>query len=576
MPKVSQNDLIEFGRAVERARSLKTWTLDELGGKLNPPVGKSFVSKVEKGRKTNLTSRSVGRFIAALEMDEKWIDKFIGQEAAGDDDETDAEKSADAIIAQIIKDGAAEGVTEALLIALANEYTEDSTTDLQSAYKGLRSALETARDMAARAELKDNTDASVAAIRARVDALNKDGEPDAAAEVIDDAIAQKTAEISAVLDLGVQQDRLRNNPRAAAEKLVMGLRLEAPSTVMFDVLRLLWSEWYQVGDHAGLNFEAAVAIYLAEAALQTARDADERAMAGENLAISLRTLASREGNSDKLETAVNVCDAALKELSRERVPQKWAKLQMHLGNALLSLGLLSSGADILRKSIQAYRLALEERTRDKVPLDWAMAQMNLGNALKALGERDRDSVLLAEAVDAFRDALDEVPREKAPNEWARTQMNLGGALRTLAVFENNNSRLKQAIVAYEAALEVWTQEKVPLEWAITQINLGNVQATIGEREQSTDWLEKARTAYQEALKEHREDRAPFDWAILQANFAILERRFFVVNNEADRLETATEYAKLAMAVFLRTNATDYVDWVQVILADIRNLQNPMA
>lgn len=78
MTKVSPEDLIAFGTAVKRARSLRGWTLDQLGAAIDPPVGKSLVSKVEKGRKEGLNSRTVGRFIKALDLDEGLIDAFLG------------------------------------------------------------------------------------------------------------------------------------------------------------------------------------------------------------------------------------------------------------------------------------------------------------------------------------------------------------------------------------------------------------------------------------------------------------------------------------------------------------------
>jgi hypothetical protein len=74
--KVSPENLKAFGLAVKHALSLETWTLDELGAAIDPPVGKSFISKIEKGRKGALNSRTVGRFIKALEMDEACINKF--------------------------------------------------------------------------------------------------------------------------------------------------------------------------------------------------------------------------------------------------------------------------------------------------------------------------------------------------------------------------------------------------------------------------------------------------------------------------------------------------------------------
>ncbi len=51
MPKIDPDILKDFGRAVKRARTLKGWDQPTLGGKIEPKVGASFISKVEKGRK---------------------------------------------------------------------------------------------------------------------------------------------------------------------------------------------------------------------------------------------------------------------------------------------------------------------------------------------------------------------------------------------------------------------------------------------------------------------------------------------------------------------------------------------
>lgn len=94
---------------------MKTWTADELGGKFDPPVGKPFISKVEKGTKEALNPRTLGRFILALDMDQSCIDKFLNVETTEEGDETKAERDADRIVARLAKNGLIAGNSDALL-----------------------------------------------------------------------------------------------------------------------------------------------------------------------------------------------------------------------------------------------------------------------------------------------------------------------------------------------------------------------------------------------------------------------------------------------------------------------------
>ena len=304
MPKVSSDDLKAFGLAVKRARSLKGWTLDELGAAIVPPVGKSLISKVERGKKEGLNSRTVGRIIKALTLSEEWIDTFLDADATEDGDETRVEQNADRMLEIVAKDGDAPSLSEELLIQLANSYAEGDYIDLDGAYRSLRVALQTARDMRDRAALPDNTDASVTAIRAEVNRINEADGPEAGGAYLAEALAQKSAEMGALLDLGVQQARLENDPKAAARYLVDQLQRERPRERMFDALRTLQDAWYAKGRDAGLAYEAAVAIHLAETTVHIAVGAGQRGAGLNDLGIALRTLGDRESGTARLEKAV--------------------------------------------------------------------------------------------------------------------------------------------------------------------------------------------------------------------------------------------------------------------------------
>lgn len=187
MIKVSPENLKAFGLAVKHARSLKTWNLDELGATIDPPVGKSFISKIEKGRKGALNSRTVGRFIKALEMDEAWIDKFLDTDTTDESDETPAERDADRLIQMVTRYETIPQSSEHLLILLANQHAEGHYTDQSTTFVGLTKALEAAKSIRKRGKMSpDNTGSQLNAVMAEVAKLNAEGALDETNDLLDD------------------------------------------------------------------------------------------------------------------------------------------------------------------------------------------------------------------------------------------------------------------------------------------------------------------------------------------------------------------------------------------------------
>lgn len=556
-----------FGVDLRAARVAAGMTLAQLAkAAFDNPDRKGYVSQIEKGNR-KINSLTVGKLAEALDLpDSVTRPMMANDDLPSDETPTPEDEKAAKMIAAAETEGA-QGVGESLLVALAYEYAEGDAANLQSAYKGLRAALQTAREMAAQSELKDNTDASVAAIRARVDALNKDGEPDAAAEVIDDAIAQKTAEMAALLNLGVQQDRLRNDPKAAADKLVMGLRLEVAEDALFEALRDLQDDWYQKGQVEGLNFESAVAIDLARATLDMARSSDERGAAGNSVGLALGVLGERESNSAKLTSAVDAFRQALVERTRDRVPIKWAMTQMNLGNALKFLGKRTGNTDSLREAVEAYEAALEELTQATLPKEWARTLMNLGVVLVALCEHDDGNEKLEKAIDLYGMVFQEWTQKKYPREWAIAQINLGIALKQLGERESDTTLFDQSIAAFHVAQEEITREKIPLDWAQIQLNLGNVLRAYGKLTHDTDKLDQALVAYELCLEERTRDRVPLQWATTHLNLASLALTCFNLTNDAAQLDKAESYASAARDVYLAANATYYLARADHVLAE---------
>lgn len=415
-------------------------------------------------------------------------------------------------------EAAANHLSQSLLIALAFEYAPDQAGDMQSAYAGLRKALQEAAAQKARGALPSNVDDAVSQVMARVEALNDQGDVDGAALVLDAEIARaeeetrrQTARLAALHDAAITQSRLTNAPKAAARHLLARLTLEAPRDA-FTALRILFMEWYERGRDRGLAFDLQVSIALAETNVERAASPDQRGAALIDLGSALQTLGERESGTARLNKAMQAFAEALKEYTRDRAPMQWAGAQNNLGAALSILGVREPGTARLEQAVAAHKSVLEVWTRDRVPLDWAMTQNNLGNALQTLGAREPGTARLDAAVAHFHAALEERTRNRVPLDWAATQNNLGNALRTLGVRERGTARLEAAVRAYLSALEVWTRDRVPLDWALTQNNLGAALSVLGEREPGTARLEAAVTAFGAALEVRTRDQIPLGWA----------------------------------------------------------------
>ncbi|MCA3556353.1 MAG: hypothetical protein IOC69_12270, partial [Aestuariivirga sp.] len=277
-----------------------------------------------------------------------------------------------------------------LILALAERYLPEPTSDFMAAYKGIKAALVEYDRMRAEPALPANTGDQINALLERLDALNNVGSFDDGAKLLAMAreearerIDRETSELLRLLDRTVLQSRLRNKPDEAAATLVEKLRLDTPPD-LFDALRDLQDDWYVRGRDGGLNFEAAVAIHLARTTLSLATDPDQRGTALNNLGAALAALGRREAGTERLEQAVEAFCAALTEYRQDRVPLQWATAQMNLGVALADLGEREAGTERLEQAAAAYRAALTEYRQDRVPLDWALTQMNLGTALTTL------------------------------------------------------------------------------------------------------------------------------------------------------------------------------------------------
>jgi tetratricopeptide (TPR) repeat protein len=447
--------------------------------------------------------------------------------------------------------------------------------DFEQAITELERAVQVAVDVIARGERGTNDDAFVNAVLARVADKVRNDDLDGGAGAIDEALAELEAKHRrsqvVLLEEGVKVDTLRRDAVAVARRIEMIVAVDRPTDrpAWLPEFQARYNQLMADGRVKGINFSLAVAIELARQKEATARDANERGVALNLLGNALWRLGERESDTRRLEKAVAAFHGALTEMTRERVPLRWAATQNNLGNALRLLGERESGTARLEEAGAAFRAALEERTRERVPLDWAMTQHKLGATLRLLGERESGTARLEEAVAAFRAALEERTREHVPLDWATTQNNLGAALRTLGERESGTARLEQAVAVLQDALKERTRERVPLDWATTQNNLGAALRTLGERESGTARLEQAVAVLRDALKERTRERVPLDWATTQNNLGAALRTLGERESGTARLEQAVAAWESCLTV---TSSVWPPEWVQPVRSRLDETQ----
>ncbi|MGH1577402.1 hypothetical protein [Planktotalea sp.] len=475
MPKVSEDVRKAFGKAVKRARSLKPWTLDELGAAMEPSAGKSFISKVEGGTKEALDTRTVGRFIKALSLDEEWIDKFLDVEATDEADETKAERDADRIVARLAKEGLTAGKSDELLFQLAITYAEGKTRDLETAYVAVKKALEIFERMQAAGEVADNADGQYQGLMAEVARLNLLGDMDGAALALDDAMARNEQAREKLFQDQLGQDRIRNRPDLAAKRLIADLHRQAPPGGVFGATNQLCTDWMNDGYRSGDMFKLRVALDLAKANYEKAKGKRGlEALALDALGASHFYIAQRSSNERHLTIAQNALEGAIKRTSKSKEPNSWARAMVMIGTVLLEMGIRDGDASILGNAVVALRDVVDVG----VLLDNSVVLRNgwgtLGNALAKLGEVTKDAQTLREAVESLETALAFVSKTKAPLDWKTAQNNLGLAQRYFGDVTDDLSVLVIARDTYASCEALGYQKEAPFSWAVLQWNIADL------------------------------------------------------------------------------------------------------
>ena len=300
-------------------------------------------------------------------------------------------------------------------------------------------------------------------------------------------------------------------------------------------------------------------------------DPDKWAKTQSELGNALGISGQRQRGTHQLQQAVAGYRKALKVQSPEHSPAEWAATQNSLGNALGILAHRQKDVELLEQSQQAFEQALTVRTQAQHPWDWAATQNNLGSVLQALGQQKNDPQLLKRAVEAYKQVLLAWTRDQAPLHWATTFNNLGTALRLLGEKRKGPRTLEQAVAAYRNALAERTRERVPAQWAMTQNNLGTALQKLGERSESPQPFKDAILAYQSALKEWTQERSPMTWALTAANLAVAQKSLAERLGDAGTAGLALSQLEAVAKVFREASHAPYYEHATEQIAKTREL-----
>jgi transcriptional regulator with XRE-family HTH domain len=395
LPELPPEKLQAFGKAVKAARALKGMTLDQAAFKcLGRDNAKGYFSQIENGKR-QITARTAGKIITALEMDAALLEPFLGEDEIAEDEVTKADTDAEKLIVKAQADNTGAVTGERLLIDLAYEFAEGSYNDLFTAYKGLRAALEAAKELKAQGNLPQNSSSQLDEVLRRVSELNEDGDRDGAAEFLAAEEKRLDAETEALFNAQLKQDRVRNRPDLAAKRLYKNTARKAHQAgrKRFVAIDDLVYEWIEDGDKSGDMFSLQVALELAKTS-KSAASGTHAEMALYRLGWCYFRLAERSPKEGLLRAAENTFRAGLQKSNKTTEPLAWSANQYGLGVVLKEIGRRNRDDAVLRKSVSASRACVEIGERHD-STENGKRLSGLGTALLTLGQWNVADLALA-------------------------------------------------------------------------------------------------------------------------------------------------------------------------------------
>jgi transcriptional regulator with XRE-family HTH domain len=474
LPELTSEKFQIFGKAVKAARVLKGMTLDQAAyACLGRDNAKGYFSQIENGKR-QITPRTAGKIITALGMNPTLLEPFLGDDEVAEDEVTKVDADAEKLLEKAKSDQAGSVTGERLLIDLAYDFAQGQHTDLFTAYKGLRAALQAARELKEQGYLPQNTSSQLDAVLRRVSTMNEEGDRDGAAEYL--AVEEKRleAESEALFNAQLKQDRVRNRPELAAKRLYKYAARkahEAKEQRVPAIVKLI-KEWREYGDKYGDMFSLQVALEIAKAN-NDAASGKYKGLVLFELGWSYFRLAERSTKRGLIQATENAFQLALQKIDKSKEPLQWAASQGALAMALTEMGLRNRDAAVLRRAVSASRASLET-VRGFEGVSYEGAWHQLGIALQHFGAITSDPAPLREAVTCLNKSLSLTVKATNPHEWKSTHINLGLALRSLGGLLNDLEVLNHARDACRECDALDFREQDPMGWAKNQWNIADL------------------------------------------------------------------------------------------------------
>ncbi|SMC97156.1 hypothetical protein [Rhizobium sp. RU36D] len=474
MPELPSETLQAFGKAVKAARVLKGMTLDQAAFvALKRDSAKGYFSQIENGRR-KITPRTAGRIITALEMDKALLQPFLGDDEIAEDEVTKADTDAEKLIEKAQADDAGIVTGERLLIDLAYDFAEGQHNDLFTAYKGLRAALQAAKELKEQGNLPQNTSSQLDAVLRRVSEMNDKGDRDGAAEFLAAEGKRLDAEAEALFNAQLKQDRVRNRPDLAAKRLGKHTARKAHEAGEKRIVAIgkLIHQYLEDGDKKGDTFTLQVALEMAKINTDAA-SGNYRAHALVLLGWCYFRLAERSSEKGLLKSAQNALQACLQTTDKAIQPHTWTAAQSGIASVLLEIGERNRDEAILVEAVSAARASLDTADRHNnlgIGKLWSL----LGVGLQRLGQCTSDPVQLEEAKICLTKSISLTYKTTDSHIRKGMYTNLGVALRWLGTLTENEEMLHQAREAFRECESFDFREDAPMLWARNQWNIADL------------------------------------------------------------------------------------------------------
>lgn len=497
---MTSHPIVEFGYAVRQARlELEMSLTDAAAEILGNSDRKGYVSQIEKGTR-NLSPETIDKFAKYLGLDADIVKAAHqapplpksevvtkkGKPALEAKPEDQVDFDAERLLSKARKDDGSPQMGETLMIALAYEFAGGQYRDLQTAYIALRSALEAAGRLRARGDLKGSNAAShLDLVLADVAKLNEElrfEDADALFEAEEKRMREAhaaTEELQAeearqLINQRLDQDRIRNRPDLAAQRLIADLDSKAHPEGLFLARDNFCFEWRNTADASGDMFGLRVALEIAKANYEKAKG--KRALLAQSLfplGYSHLRIAERSVNSRNFAIARTAFEAALNKTSKSKDPANWTTYHAAFGEVLREIGEREKDDALLRAAVEAHQTSL--RIRQKTKSEYLSDSWeSLGLALSALGEQTSDVDILQRAVAALENAINLQDKESDPLEWGMLLSNLGLAQRRLGAASGDLEILRVARRSFAACEGIVFRKKAGFDWAMLQWNIADL------------------------------------------------------------------------------------------------------